>query len=242
MPAENILADISLYTVLITALVDSINPCAIGVLIFLCSTLLAMAKSVKRMLMAGFIYVLAVYITYFLAGIGLLYFLQRFNLAEPIGIVVGIIIIILGFFEIKDFFWYGKGFSLQIAPARAEKIKKLAQKATLPVIVGLGFLVAAVELPCTGGPYLAITTYLANRVTDNPLYYFRAIIYLLIYNFIFVLPLLIIIGVVYAGRSIEALHEWQKKYKKWMRLAMGIVMVSLGFLLVLYARGVIVIG
>lgn len=242
MPTENILSDVSLYTVVVTALVDSINPCAIGVLIFLCSTLLAMSKNIHRMLVSGFIYVAAVYITYLLAGLGLLYFLQRFNLAEPIGVVVGIIVIILGFFEIKDFFWYGKGFSLQIAPNRVEKIKKLAQKASLPIVIGLGFLVAAVELPCTGGPYLAITTYLANRVADNPLYYIRAIYYLLIYNFIFVLPLLAIVGIVYAGRSVSALHEWQNKYKKWMRLAMGIIMVALGFLLVLYARGVIIIG
>ncbi len=242
MPPDSILQDVSLYTVIVTALVDSINPCAIGVLIFLCSTLLAMSQNVHRMLAAGLIYVIAVYITYFLAGLGLLYFLQRFNISEPVGVAVGVIVIILGFFEIKDFFWYGKGFSLQIAPRRAEKIKQLAQKATLPIIIGLGFLVAAVELPCTGGPYLAITTYLANRVTDNPLYYLRAVYYLLIYNFIFVLPLLAIIGIVYAGRSIHALHAWQEKYKKWMRLAMGIIMITLGFLLVLYARGVIIIG
>lgn len=242
MPTETILQDVSLYTVLVTSLIDSINPCAIGVLIFLCSTLLALSKNPRKMLFAGGIYVVAVYITYFLAGLGLLYFLQRLNIAEEVGVAVGIIVVILGFVEIKDFFWYGKGFSLSIAPRRAEKIKELAKKATLPIIIGLGFLVAAVELPCTGGPYLAITTYLANRISDNPLYYARALGYLLIYNFVFVLPLIVIVAIAYFGRSVDALHAWQNKYKKWMRLAMGIVMITLGVLLMLYARGMIMIG
>jgi cytochrome c biogenesis protein CcdA len=238
----DILADVSFYTVLVTALIDSINPCAIGVLVFLCSTLLTLAKNPKKMLFAGIMYVTAVYVTYFLAGIGLLVFIQKLNISEQVSVLVGGIVIILGFFEIKDFFWYGKGFSLQIAPKRVEQIKRWAKKATIPVIIGLGFLVAAVELPCTGGPYLAITTFLANQVTVNPAYFSQALIYLLFYNFIFVLPLIVIVLIVYFGRNVEALKAWNEKHKKWMRLATGIIVVALGILLILYARGVISLG
>ena len=97
-----------------TALVDSINPCAIGVLVLLISTLLALSDNKKNMIKVGLIYISAVFLTYLLAGIGLLYFIQQFNIAKPLGILVGAIVIFLGLVEIKDFFWYGKGFSLTI--------------------------------------------------------------------------------------------------------------------------------
>src|SRR3989344_5667561 len=64
--------DVTWPVIITTALVDSINPCAIGVLILLISTLLAMSHDKKRMLAVGSIYIAAIYIVYFLAGIGLL--------------------------------------------------------------------------------------------------------------------------------------------------------------------------
>ena len=60
-----------------TALIDSINPCAIGVLILLIATLIALSKDRNKMLLVGFIYILAVFITYLLAGFGLLIFIQK---------------------------------------------------------------------------------------------------------------------------------------------------------------------
>ena len=186
--------------------------------------------------MVGLMYIVTVYVTYFAAGVGLLYFLHRWSLAEPVGIVVGLLVVVLGFFEIKDFFWYGKGFSLRIAGRFSRRIQAMSARATIPGVMLLGFLVAAVELPCTGGPYLAITTLIAQ----NPLN-LQAIYLLLIYNFIFVLPLLTILGIVYAGNSVDTLKHLKDKYKKWMRLFTGIVMIALGILLIMYARGDIVI-
>ena len=224
--------ELAFYTVLVTALVDSINPCAIGVLILLCSALFALSHNPRKMLIAGLIYVFVVFLTYFSAGIGLLYFLHIFSLAKPVGVAVGILVVILGFVGLKDFFLYGQGFSLAIPARYSKKIKKMSANVTIPGIIALGFLVAAVELPCTGGPYLAITAFLAQ----NPLN-FQAIYLLLIYNFIFVLPLLAILGVAYFSNNIKALKSMKDRYKKWMRLFMGVVMIALGILLIAYARG-----
>lgn len=220
--------------VISTALVDSINPCAIGVLILLMSTLLALSHDRKRMLMTGVIYLIAIYITYFLAGIGLLLFIQRFNLAEPIGVIVGVIIIILGLIEIKDFWWYGKGISLTIPHKRSLQIEKMVKKITLPGAILLGVFVAAVELPCTGGPYLAITALLSKIGLD-----ILVVGYLLLYNFIFVLPLIILLLIVYFGASTKKLQKWKQKNRKWMRLITGLVLVGLGILLILFAKNVI---
>jgi cytochrome c biogenesis protein CcdA len=224
----------TLPVVIATALVDSINPCAIGVLILLVAALLGVAHDKKRLLLIGTVYILAVYVTYLLAGIGLLFFIQRFNLAEPIGVGVGILIIILGFIELKDFWWYGKGISLMIPVRRSEQIKKMVKRVSLPGSIVLGIFVAAVELPCTGGPYLAITTLLAKIGLNTVV-----LAYLLLYNFIFVSPLIVILVIVYFGQSAKKLEKWRKTERKWMRLFTGIVMIALGILLIMFAVRII---
>src|SRR5688500_9284973 len=95
-----------------SAAIDSINPCAIGVLILMISVIMGEKKRVGRMLYLGGLYIFAIFMTYLLAGLGLLYFLANIPLAvtEYLSIAVGLMIIIFGFFEIKDYFWYGKGF------------------------------------------------------------------------------------------------------------------------------------
>ncbi|MBT5557672.1 hypothetical protein HOJ84_00930 [Candidatus Woesearchaeota archaeon] len=217
-----------------TALVDSINPCAIGVLVLLISTLLALSDNKKNMIKVGLIYISAVFLTYLLAGIGLLYFIQQFDIAKPLGILVGAIVIFLGLVEIKDFFWYGKGFSLTIPSSQVGKIKEYAKKATIPGAIVMGMFVAAVELPCTGGPYLAILTVLESMGMN-----FKVFWYLVLYNLIFVLPLVIILGLVYYGMSAETVKNWKNKQRKWMRLFTGITLLILGVLLIMFANGLI---
>lgn len=223
--------DVQLITVITTALIDSINPCAIGVLILLISTLLSLRANRKRMAIVGFIYIAVVYVAYFLAGIGLLIFIQKLQIADELGWIVGLLVIAAGSVEIKDFFFYGKGFSLRIPPSQIERIKKYVKKTTIPGVIVLGMLVAAVELPCTGGPYLAITTLLARDFNV------RAVYLLLLYNFIFVLPLIIIVCLAYFGINIAIVKTWKTKYRKWMRLATGLLMILLGILLILFAQG-----
>lgn len=227
------LENVRFTTVVVTALIDSINPCAIGVLILLVSTLFSLANDKKRMLFVGLIYISAIFITYFIAGLGLLTFIQKFDLTQFIGLLVGGVVIIMGLIDLKDFFAYGKGFSLGINPKYVEKIKTMSKNATLPGVIVLGIFVAGVELPCTGGPYLAITALLARQFD------FLAFIYLIIYNLIFVLPLVIILLLAYFGTTVTNLEKWKDKNKKFMRLASGILMITLGVLLILFALDVI---
>src|SRR3989344_7017939 len=157
--------DLSWPIIITTALIDRINPCAIGVLILLISTLIVLHNDKKKLFSVGIIYISAVYITYFLAGIGLLLFIQRLNIAQPLSIFVGGLVILLGLIEIKDFFWYGRGISLAIPSRYIKYIEERAKHITIPAAIILGAFVSAVELPCTGGPYLAITTWIAQSDT-----------------------------------------------------------------------------
>ncbi len=227
------LEDVRLTTVIVTALIDSINPCAIGVLILLISTLLVLVENKKRMMFVGVVYISAIFVTYFMAGLGLLAFIQRFDLAQFIGLLVGAIVVLMGLVDIKDFFAYGKGFSLGINPKHVDRIKLMAQEATIPGVIVLGMFVAAVELPCTGGPYLAITALLSRQFD------FLALMYLLLYNLIFVLPLIVILFLSYVGITAAHLEKWKNANKKYMRLASGLLMVALGIVLILFALDVI---
>ncbi|RMD67924.1 hypothetical protein D6817_00185, partial [Candidatus Pacearchaeota archaeon] len=190
--------------VITTALVDSINPCAIGVLIFLIATLLNLSHDKRKMLYVGTIYIAAVFVTYLAAGFGLLVFIQKLNISQELSWFVGGLVIVLGLIEVKDFFWYGKGITLQIPPKRAEQIKKFVKKISVPGAIVLGAFVASVELPCTGGPYLAITTLLAQLGFNWHIFWL-----LVVYNFIFVLPLIVILAIVYLGVSVKKVQEWK---------------------------------
>src|SRR3989338_7021784 len=228
----------TLGTVVVTALIDSINPCAIGVLILLISTIIAGSQSRKQMVKMGLIYIAAVYVTYFAAGLGLTLFLTQIPLifAEYISISVGLVIISAGLIEIKDFYWYGKGISLAIPADKAKKIHELSKNLTLPGLIFLGVFVAGVELPCTGGPYLAITLILSHNFN------LTAVALLALYNIIFVLPLVGILLLAAAGTKIQDIKMLKHANRAYMRLAIGLLLVVLGWMLMLIANGTINFG
>lgn len=226
-----LLDNITLPIVLGTALVDSINPCAIGVLVLLLGVLLAHAKEKTKMLKIAFIYISVVFLVYILSGLGLVWFqsfLISLGFAVILGTFVGILVVIAGLIEIKDFFWYGKGFSLTIPKRFTGRIKSLINKISTPGAIVLGFFVALVELPCTGGPYLAITAVLAKNFNV------KALIYLIVYNIIFVLPLIIITLLAVYGVKVASIKKWKQNKRRYMRLAAGLVRLALGTFLIYY--------
>lgn len=219
---------ITLPVIITAGLIDGINPCAFAVLIFLLTFLIEVSSTKKRMLKAGITYIIAVYITYFLAGFGLLSALQITGMTGIIMKIAGILAIIFGIINIKDFIWYGKGISLQIPESRKETIQKWVHKANIPAAIVLGFLVSMFELPCTGGIYLGILAMLANTVTQT-----TAIYYLLLYNLMFILPLLAILLAMAFGMKAEHIENWRQAKKNWMKLGMGLLLLGLGIALLL---------
>ena len=221
------------------AAIDSINPCAIGVLILMVSVVLGQGGSPSRLLKIGGAYIFAIFMTYLIAGLGLIYFFSSIPivLAEYLSIAVGALVIFAGILEVKDFFWYGKGMSLQIPKKYADKIHdwSTTHKSVWGVMM-LGAFVAAVELPCTGAPYLAILTIL--RI-DFTIWAFGLMV---LYNLIFVLPLIIILIMVATGTKISTVSKWKEESKGNMRLAMGLMFVALGWILILIANGTINFG
>lgn len=224
--------------VIISAAIDSINPCAIGVLILMISVVLGGKGSVNRLLYLGGLYIGAIFVTYLAAGLGLIYFLANVPLfvAEYLALLVGSFVILAGLLEIKDFFWYGEGFSLQIPHAFVDKINKYSKNMTVPGVILLGAFIAGVELPCTGAPYLAIITMLSLNFDVY------AFFLLIIYNIIFVAPLIVILLMVAFGTKVSTIKSWKQANKAYMRFAIGFMLIGLGWLLILIANGTINFG
>jgi len=223
-PLEGIGA-LSSVTVIGAALVDSINPCAIAVLLILLGALLA-AGDKKRALKAGFAFTLSIYIAYFLFGVGLFSALQISGLSYWFYKIVGLLAVVIGLANIKDYFWYGGGgFVMEIPRSWRPSIKKILGAVISPTGAFLaGFAVCLFELPCTGGPYIFILGLLAERATMA-----TAIPILLLYNLFFVLPLIAITLLLYFGfYSIEKASEWKEKNIRVLHLVAGIIMLALG--------------
>ncbi len=225
--------------VLASAAIDSINPCAIGVLILMVSVILGQGGGTKKLLLNGFAYIFAIFTTYLLAGLGLVYAFATIPIvvAEYLSLAVASLVILAAVFEIKDYFFYGKGFSLQIPKYFANKIHQYSTtKTSLWGVMFLGAFVAAVELPCTGAPYLAIITIL--RIDFN----FTAFLLMVLYNLIFVAPLIVILIMVAGGAKISMVSKWKEESKGTMRLFMGLLLAALGWILILIANGTINFG
>jgi len=221
---------LDLITIISAALVDSINPCAIAVLIILMSALLA-AGDRHRALMAGFSFTIAVYIAYFLLGLGLFSAIQMSGLAYFVYKAVGVVAILVGLANIKDFIWYGGGgFVMEIPRSWRPVLKGMLSKATSPAgAFAMGFIVCLFELPCTGGPYLYILGLLAEKST-----WLSAVPILLLYNLFFVVPLVILTLLIYFGlTNVEKADAWKERNLRVLHLVAGIVMLALGLLVVL---------
>lgn len=225
------MVEISLPLIVGAALIDSINPCAFGVLIFLLAYLTKTTKKPRVMLVNGTVYIAAVFLTYLVAGVLLLGALRALGKASAIAyIVIGIIIILAGLIEIKDFFWYGKGFSLTIFPSEAARIKKYARHIGCAWYTAfmLGVFVALVELPCTGAVYLAVLALMSGAGVQT-----HNLLFLTVYNLIFVLPLWLILWSVYKGIHWKHFEDFRQKHKGLMRLAAGLLLLGLGAWMIL---------
>jgi len=220
-------SEITIPLIVGSAVIDSINPCAIAVLVFLILYLINI-KDRKKMLTIGLVYIGVVFLVYLAAGLGLLSFIKSIHVTRFFYYFTAILAVGLGLINLKDFFSEGKGFSLAIPESKKPLINKYIMKATMPAAIVLGVLVALFELPCTGGVYLVILSLLADKNT-----WIQAFFYLVVYNLIFVLPLLVILLGVYFGMPPEKVEKWRRENRKWMRLAIAAVLIGLGILMFL---------
>jgi len=212
----------------VAAALDSVNPCDFAVLVLLLGTLLVIGRRGK-VLWAGLAFSAGIFVAYFTMGFGL-YSLLGLTVGTrsfrvPFIMAVSSVAILFGLWEMKDLFWYGKWFSIEVPDKWKPSVKKLTAAAvTVPGAFLVGLLDSLFLAPCTSGPYIVILTLLSQTSTR-----WQGAGYLLIYNFVFILPMIAITIAVHFGLTTTARAErWRTAKLGKLHFATGLVMVLLG--------------
>ncbi|OGI68951.1 hypothetical protein A3A09_01880 [Candidatus Nomurabacteria bacterium RIFCSPLOWO2_01_FULL_42_20] len=212
----------------ITALVDSINPCAFSILLLTIAFLLSIGRMRSSILKIGGIYIFGVFTAYILIGLGILGALHIFNTPHFMGKLGAGLLIALGIISLIQEIFPNSPIKLKIPKWSHGLLARVMEKASIPAAFVLGILVGLCEFPCTGGPYLMILGLLHDNVT-----YIKGVGYLFIYNLIFILPLVIILAIASRKYLLDKVEAWQNKEKRLMRLGGGIAMIILGIIIFL---------
>lgn len=223
---------LSLPLITVAGLVDGINPCAIGMMVMLLGYLLVFVKKSERVIKTGLLYIGTVFVTYLVVGLGLYSFISQFDLSSGANIlnyVVGGALIIAGLIQFKDFLGFEGGPHLRIPTASKQRLMQLIEKANYPATIVLGVLVTLLETPCSLPIYVGTATILSQSGMAFPL----VVAYFLYYNFLFVLPLIVVLLVMWKGEKIVEVKEWEHKAKKWMHLGLALVLLAMGVWLLL---------
>lgn len=215
---------VSMWLIISAALVDAINPCAFAVLLILLTTVLAQKSSRKKVLASGFAFTLAIFVSYLLMGLGVYTALASVGTTNIITMVVGILAIILGLFNLKDWLWYGKTAPMEVPMSWRPKMASIIEKVTSPAgAIVAGLLVSLFLLPCTSGPYIVVLGLLAESPGDLGL-----LTYLVIYNLVFVLPMIAITLAVAFGLKVDTVARLRDQHIDKLHLIAGLILVALG--------------
>jgi thiol-disulfide isomerase/thioredoxin len=217
----------------IIGLLDGVNPCAMWVLMFLL-TLLVNAKSRRKLIMVGTVFVISSGLVYFLFMTAWLNIFTFMGVANYVTIILGVVALLMGVINIKEFFFFKKGVSLMIPekakPKLYEKMRKVINNnnffLSLLGTITLAFFVNLIELGCTIGLPAIYTRVLSIQEIDTGLKYF----FMGLYNVYYVIPLavIVIVFVITMGK-----YRFEEKHAKVLKLISGILMLSLGLILVI---------
>lgn len=210
----------------VSAIIDSINPCAFSILLVTIAFLFSIGKLRNNILKIGSFYILGIFLVYFLIGLGIIHTLHIFNTPHFMAKVGAVLLVALGTINLVNEFFPSFPIKLKIPHAAHHTMAQLMEKASIPTAFALGGLVGICEFPCTGGPYLMVLGLLHDTVT-----YLSGVGYLLLYNLIFILPLVIILLIASNKGLVEKVKVWQQHERPHMRLGGGIAMVVLGIII-----------
>jgi cytochrome c-type biogenesis protein len=209
--------------VVVAALIDSVNPCAFSILLLTMAFLLSVGKLRSSVLQIGIAYIAGLFFVYFMIGLGLLQTLHLFDTPHFMATVGAVLLVALGVINIANEFVPAFPIKLAIPHSAHRRMAVLMERASIPTAVALGALVGICEFPCTGGPYLMAVGLLHDHAT-----YYAGVGYLLLYNAIFVLPLVLILLIASNGAMLAKVQQWQQEKRRAMRLGGGSAMIALG--------------
>src|SRR4030066_330711 len=209
--------------VIYNGLIDSLNPCAIGVLLLFVSLIFTLGASKRQLISFGLFYLAAMYVTYLLIGLGLIHTFHLFGVHNFFGWTAAFIVLFLGLFALKDYFFPYVYVPVLSPIISACKVPKWDRKITAASAIGLGFFVGLCEFPCTGGIYLATTALLSAKTT-----FWTGLGFLLIYNLMFILPTSVIFAFSTNRGILKIISKYHSAAHGKIKLISGLTMLALG--------------
>ncbi len=213
----------SLPVVLLGGFIDGINPCAIGTLVFFMSLLAVSGITGRALIILGCAYCAATFVTYFSIGLGLLHVLRQLDaltsVKSAMHLGMAALLLLLAAFSLLDAYRYratsnANAVMLQL-PLKLKKLihrimrRELSRKSILLAGLVTGTLVTVLESACTGQLYLPVLLMLARSEGDSAA---RAWSYLFVYNAAFLVPLVTVFLLTYAGTvNTGGLLAWSRK-------------------------------
>ena len=214
---------LTLGVLLGAAIVDSVNPCTLAVMVMLLGVIM-IADGRKKMFLSGVAFFVTIFFAYMLMGLGILTAVSDPGLTNIFFIIVTIGALALSIMEINAYFRYTPGFLAVEMPMVIRPIAKctIEQATTLPGVVIAALFCSLFLLPCSSGPYLMVLAMISKAVTLNTMFY------LVLYNFVFILPMIVItLGIYFGYTTVEKMGDFREKYIKQIHLFSGMILFIL---------------
>ncbi len=224
---------LTIPVVLGAGVADGLNPCSFALLVLFATYTLTLANSVtsdgsattdarRRLLGAGSLYVGAVWVTYFLIGLGLFTFLGFLGQDHLVTRVAAVLALGMALWMLKDVFLPGWGPAM-VAPAGTHgRMHRAIERGGLAGMLGAGVLVGICTVPCSGAIYLGIVNVL-NASGGGP----TGLALLALYNLAYIAPLVGLLLVVSDRRTLGRLARWNGASSPWVRLGLALVVVAM---------------
>ena len=136
------------------------------------------------------------------------------------------LLITFGVLNLLNRFFPAFPIKLKIPSVAHGAMGKLIDKASFPAVFGLGLLVGICQFPCMGGPYLMVIGLLKDQVT-----YASGFNYLLLYNLILIIPLVVVLFISANKLLVEKVQIWKRDNISGLKLWTGVAMIIVGILI-----------
>lgn len=223
--------NLSWATVLAGGFINSLNPCAITVLLLFIGLLFSLQKTRQQTLSITLAYISAIYLTYLAIGLGLLKVFYLFGQTNIISHFLAIIIILVATYGLLENIFPKVPHYLTIRPNQRQKLNKWMNNASIPAAIIAGILVGFFQFPCGGAIYVTIIALLIRDAT-----YWNGVLYLLGYNLAFIAPLLIIVMVTHNRLVAEKIISFQEKNAKSSRILLHSLLLIMGIALLFFIK------
>ena len=236
----------TLPTVLFAGLVDGINPCAISTLVFFMSMLTTAGVRGRGLLLMGGAFAFASFATYTAIGLGLLrslHMLDAYPAARSVfETVLALILLLLAALSFRDAYRYRRSHrpedvSVQL-PAMVKKLinrvlrKGVRSRHLLLAGVGTGTLVTALETVCTGQVYVPTMALVIRDAGGSGIFQIGVWGLLLLYNAMFITPLLAALILTRYGLSTPAMLKLSRKNVPFSKTLLGLFFLALATYLI----------